>query len=98
MTLLPVTESELPRPTWSAKRVAQVMDCDLSRVYKLLHAGKLAGKKDGRSVRIFVDSVVAYQNSNLIGGPAVTAEKNQRRATGAATRQAIERLRELGCL
>jgi excisionase family DNA binding protein len=43
-----------------AKEVSSLLRCSLQHVYDLFHAGELRGFKDGRSVKVFKDSVEEY--------------------------------------
>lgn len=50
-------------------KVAEALDIDQSTVRRLLDRGDLEGHKVGRGVRIYVDSVQAYQEEKRIAPP-----------------------------
>jgi len=57
----------LPRDSARIKRVAEILDCDESDVRRLLDTGALEGHRLGtRGVRVYLDSVAAYQERRAI--------------------------------
>lgn len=88
------------RAAKSAKWAAEILGCDLSRVYKLLRDGLLQGYRDGRAVRVYVDSIAQYQQSNeILSTKATTGEQRlQRRVDQKAHADAMDRLKAMGVL
>lgn len=86
----------LPRPAMPAKRAAETIGCDLSRIYKLMRQGKLEGYRDGRAVRIFADSIAAYQARDAISAPATPPPRHTPKASHKAHAAAIQALRGMG--
>ncbi len=89
------------RQSVRADRAAELCDCDVSHIYKLLKRKELEGWKDGRAVKVFVDSIQARQSGNLIGGretePAA-AKKRRAKPVQAAHQAALSRLHARGVL
>ena len=89
------------RPSVRADRAAELCDCDVSHIYKLLKRKELEGWKDGRAVKVFIDSIEARQSSNLIGGreaqPAAP-KSSRRKPVPAAYQIALSRLQQRGVL
>jgi excisionase family DNA binding protein len=57
------------RPSVRIKTAAAMMDTDESTVRALVDQGELEGHRVGiRGVRVYVDSIKAYQERNKIGG------------------------------
>jgi excisionase family DNA binding protein len=88
------------RQSVRAKRAAELCDCDLSTIYKLLRSNQLEGWRDGRSIKVYVDSIEARQARNRIGGTEEAQQRPKRRSAPvpAAHNDALSRLRERGCL
>lgn len=100
------------RPSVSIATAARTMECDETTIRALLRSGKLAGhrvgkglpRRDGkvpdpRGVRIYVDTIRAYQASHPAGGEAEISEpapKPRPRRRSGAQLEAIARLHELG--
>jgi len=104
MTLRVVTPVEppldRPRDSASVQVVAKILGCDDSEVRRLVVNGSLEGFTLGkRAIRIFLDSVSAYQVRQSRPVTAAAAPAIQRRAvTHAAHEAATRRLREAGFL
>lgn len=74
-----------PRPSAKVATVAQLLDCDESDVRRMLRDGDLQGHGKGiRGIRVFLDSVAAYQESR-------TLEPKPRKARLKARRSAVSR-------
>jgi hypothetical protein len=90
------------RPSVRVRTAAERLDMDESQVRKLVKAGDLEGHLIGkRGVRVYVDSIEAYQLSRPIGGnpaPQAQPEPRRKRRVSAAHREAITYLRRLGLL
>ncbi|MGE0719220.1 MAG: helix-turn-helix domain-containing protein [Alphaproteobacteria bacterium] len=95
MLRLAADPADAPRRMVSIATVADLLAVDRSTVRKLLGRGKLEGAKVGRVVRIYVDSVSAYQQGQRIGGEDAEAAPARRRAT-AQHREAVAFLDAIG--
>jgi hypothetical protein len=87
------------RPSWRVKRVAATLDCDGHTVRDLVRAGQLEAHGIGkRGLRIFADSVRAYQERMRKPGKgrAATATQASPVTTTASYKEAIAHLRKLG--
>lgn len=87
------------RPSAKVKRVAAMLECDDGDVRRLLRQGMIEGHTIGkRGVRIFLDSVAAYQDQNTQVPQPVLREqgRRQRIANSKAHREAVARLRKAG--
>ncbi len=63
----PLPAQPLPRDSARIARVAEILACDESDVRRLLDRGELQGFRHGiRGVRVYLDSVLAYQESRAI--------------------------------
>jgi len=72
--------------------------CHPTRIYKLLHKGRLRGYRDGRRLRVFESSVVAYQQGNALPAESPAAEhRRQAKISRARLQTALEMLRSHGC-
>src|SRR5262245_48136763 len=93
-----------PRPCATVKAVAAILAVDQSQVRRLVQTGELEAHTVGkRGVRIFLDSLVDYQQRKTrqpIRGAAGAPKPKIRRnpASTAAHRQALAVLRANGCL
>jgi excisionase family DNA binding protein len=92
---LAANPDDAPRPSARLDTVAATLECDPSTVRKLLRRGLLQGHRVGRGVRVYLDSVRAYQERTRIGGEDVAAAPARRLAT-AAHREAMAFLRGHG--
>ena len=81
-------------------KVAEALDIDQSTVRRLLDRGDLEGHKVGRGVRIYVDSVQAYQEEKRIAPPKpkeAPERKARRKAEPSAElEEALAYMRSLG--
>lgn len=82
---------------------ADVLSVDASTIRKLLKSGDLRGHRVGTrrgGVRVFVASIAAYQQANIIGveAPKPRAPATRRPAATAAHREALATLVALGCI
>jgi excisionase family DNA binding protein len=82
---------------------AEALGCDPSTVRALLRSGELHGHRVGRGarprgVRVFSDSVIAYQDRHLIKVRTAPNPQPRRvsRSLSLPHRLALERLRVLG--
>lgn len=104
MSVRLVSESGIRRSVRIGTLAAD-LDCDESQIRELLEKGEIEGHGLGtRGVRVYVDSVIAYQERKPKGGakpgkpiPA-TDPKSRRTAAGAAHSAAMDALREAGVL
>lgn len=93
-----MTHDSEVRPVFRAKKVAEILDVDISTVYKLLKKGELAGHRVGSDIRVFADSVVDFQNRTAMSVERSIPMKPVRRNTQTAGhKQAMDTLRKLGC-
>jgi excisionase family DNA binding protein len=92
-----------PRQSLKVERVAQLLDCDQSYVRKLVRKGYLESYRVGkRGVRIFVDSIFAYQQGKTIAfhgcfQPTVKSDKNHT-FRSRSYEKAVEALKKSGIL
>ena len=91
MTVRLAVTSEPPaalvRPSKRIAWVAEALDCDDDQVRALLDSGELQGHGIGkRGVRVFVDSVTAYQERHARAAkkPAKSLDQTARRPTAAS--------------
>jgi hypothetical protein len=91
------------RPSARIARVAQLLDEDPRQVRRMLERGDLEGHKSGkRGIRVFLDSVEAWQKKTALGAlapaqpPRPVAARQMTGATQAAHRQAKGYLQTLG--
>jgi excisionase family DNA binding protein len=94
--LLPIV-----RPSARVGTVARLLDDDPSQIRRMIRRGQLEAHREGkRGVRVYLDSVEAWQKANSICpvsapvAPAAPAEPS--RASRAAHGQAMTHLRALG--
>lgn len=85
---LAASPDDAPRPMASLDAIAAILAVDRSTVRKLLGRGKLDGCKVGRVLRIYLDSVSAYQAAQRVGGEDVE-QRPARRAATARHREAV---------
>ncbi|WP_341893798.1 hypothetical protein [Ferrovibrio terrae] len=87
------------RPSADAKWAQMEIGApDIRRVYRLLRLGKLEGFKDGRAVRIYIDSVVRYRSLAPLGAQPAAIPKRRSKASPAAHNAAMATLQSLGVL
>lgn len=89
------------RPSTTVAEVARMLTCHPDEIRKMLRRGELEGHRKGiRGVRIFLDSVVAYQQFNSLyhsEKPKQIRNKRHRLSmSNAAFREAMERAKKLG--
>lgn len=81
-------------------KVAEALDIDQSTVRRLLDRGDLEGHKVGRGIRIYVDSVQAYQEGKRVAPPKPEGapERKPRRKVepSAELEEALAYMRSLG--
>ncbi len=93
---LAASPDDAPRASAKLETVAVMLDCDPSTVRKLLARGLIEGHRIGsRSIRVYVDSIRAYQERSRMGGESMAAGPARRRAT-TAHREAVAFLRQHG--
>lgn len=102
MTLRLVSESGLRRSARIAT-IAADLDCDESQIRELLAKGEIEGHGLGtRGVRIYIDSVAAYQARTAKGGRKKPKPRradppaHRASAASAAHEDAMEALRQAG--
>lgn len=92
----PSAYDELPprlRPSIPLQAVARILSADASTVRKLIRSKHLDGHRVGkRSIRVYVDSVDAYQRGNPIGDGVEAKDRPKRGARTAAQREAVAAL------
>lgn len=94
--------ASLPRPSARVAHVAEVLDCDPSDVRRLISAGEIEIHRKGvRGIRVFLDSVRAYQERQSeplpSRAPAVIHKaKAPATASSAAYRATMARAKALG--
>lgn len=93
------------RPSARVRTVARLLDDEPSQIRRMLARGDLEGHREGkRGVRIFLDSVAAWQARGTFkpkespGKDAPPPPKSRSRATQAAHRQAVSLLQDLGIM
>lgn len=89
------------RPSARVARVAELLDCDPGDIRRLIATGHLeAHGKGTRGVRVFLDSVKAYQDGRPVVPkairPQVRPPKPKAPASTAAYRAAMAGLRSKG--
>lgn len=82
-------------------KVADLLDTEPSQIRKLLKAGELDGHRIGkRGLRVYVDSIEAYQQRNQVGAaaapPTSLSRPHHKRGPSAAARAALASLRVAG--
>ncbi len=88
------------RPSARVKRVAEMLDTEISTVYRLVHTGALQGHRLGkRGIRVYLDSIKAYQDRQRCD-PEVqpSAAPVKRRIHDRSYQQAVSTLRAAGIL
>lgn len=103
---LPVIAAPLPRASARVGAVADMLDCDHSQIRRLVRDGALESFTIGkRGVRIYLDSVAAYQERQarpVTGRPAAEGKAREkagrRRASTAAHASAMAELQALGVI
>lgn len=101
MPIEAIAAVDMPRPSWRIKKVAAVLDCDLSQVSRMVKNRQLEAHKVGkRGVRVYVDSVRAYQAARPAGGSVVPlpTPKQQSRQAQAVQREACAFLKSLNLM
>lgn len=91
------------RPSIPIEAAAAAISVDESWARKLLAAGELEGHKVGtRAIRVYVDSIEAYQKGHPLGGrrreSAPRSRPEPRRLEHAGHREAVAALMEAGAL
>ena len=96
----PRAERAPVRPSARVSAVAQMMDCDQSQVRRLVKTGALESHRVGkRGLRIFLDSVSAYQESRTERIVRPREQKQQRRAIARKSyKDALATLRARGLI
>lgn len=92
---------ELIRASVSVATAAGRLDCDNSTIRKLLASGELEGHRLGkRALRVYVDSIEAYQRRRpTVGkGPAEPPAPPRKARKAAAHREAVAYLAGLNLL
>lgn len=87
------------RPAAKISTVAEMLEVDHSVVRKMINRGELQAFRLGkRAIRVFLDSVAAYQEGQFIKSqPEIREERRRRRiANTAAHRRAMADLRRAG--
>lgn len=94
--------ADAPRPSARVATVAGILDCDESDVRRLVRAGELEAHGKGiRGIRVFLDSVRAYQDRQAKPLPPrspglVHRPKPRTQASTAAFRSAMAGLKAKG--
>lgn len=102
---LPLEVEPEIRPSARVSTVARLLDDEPSQIRRMLARGDLEGHREGkRGVRIFLDSVAAWQARGTLK-PTKSPEKDRptpppprSRATQAAHRHAVSLLQDLGVM
>ena len=85
------------RASLRAKRVAEILDVDITTVYRLIKTGELEAFRVGPDYRIFVDSLSDFQAGTRVQTPKNTQKQPQRRPQATtAHRESVAFLRRLG--
>lgn len=85
------------RQSWRVSRVARDLDCDPTQVRRLVYAGQLEGHRIGkRGVRVYLDSLKAYKESQRLGRPAAPPPRAPRAVATPAYLEALAYLRKSG--
>lgn len=90
------------RPSARVGRVAEILDCNESDVRRMIKTGEVDAHRIGkRGVRVFLDSVFAYQERRVIQPAAAHAEtrppaRRRSRGPSASYLAAVEGLRRAG--
>lgn len=98
---LALDSADAPRPSARVDRVMEMLDMDERTVRRLIDRGDLQAHGIGkRGIRVFLDSVAAYQESRtIIPKPLKIADKAQRKTVKkAAFSEAEAALRRSGIL
>lgn len=105
MTARAVTSSSTPRPSARVETVCGMLECDRSQVYRLVADGEIEAHGIGkRGVRVYLDSVQAYQERRFIVPKTAKARRKipsparPSPASRAAHADAVAQLRDLGLL
>lgn len=86
------------RPSIKVSTAANLIDCIQSQVRRLYYSGELEGHRVGkRGIRIYVDSLRAYQAHGAIGTPPQRKPPERKKASIAHS-LSMESLRKAGCL
>ena len=95
----------LHRPSMRVAKAAALLEVDISTIYKLVRAGGLQAHRVGkRGVRVFADSLRAYQERQKIAGGVSDERANPNSKKDAKTighpayKEAITYLQSIGCL
>lgn len=87
---IPLDPASAPRPSARVATVAELLDCDQGDVRRLVKAGDLeAHGKGKRGIRVFLDSVRAYQDrttKQATAGPKAVIHKPKARAAASTAR------------
>ena len=88
------------RPSARVSAVAQMMDCDQSQIRRFVRNGALESHRVGkRGLRIFLDSVAAYQESRTEQIVRPREQKQQKRAIARKSyKDALATLRARGLI
>lgn len=88
--MLALDPASAPRPSARVATVAELLDCDQGDVRRLVRSGELeAHGKGKRGIRVFLDSVRAYQDRQsrpAMTGPASLIHKPRARAAASTAR------------
>lgn len=91
---------ELIRPSVTVATAAARLETDESTIRKLIAGGSLEGHRMGKSgVRIYVDSITAYQEGRPLGaknGKKQQARPRRKPAQSAVLRESVAHLASLG--
>ena len=93
--------ADAPRPSARVATVAGILDCDESDVRRMVVAGTLEAHGHGiRGIRVYLDSVRAYQEAKVIIPKGEKAKPRPRKApvSAAAHRAAEAALRQSGII
>jgi hypothetical protein len=89
------------RPSAKISRVAAMLECDQSDVRRMLRRGEIEAHTIGkRGIRVFLDSVAAYQERKrqVPAPPRREVHRLRKIANSKAHREAMEELRKEGII
>jgi excisionase family DNA binding protein len=93
-----------PRPSARVATVAELLDCDETTIRRMIQKGQLQAHGTGkRGIRVYLDSVTAYQEARPVAASRAEADRKriraQRSSVGrAAHADAIAQLQKSGIL
>jgi len=85
------------RPSLRARRVAEILDADITTIYRLVKSGQLEAFRVGSDYRVFLDSLADFQAGTRV--QPVQSRRDapvQRQPPTAAHRESVDFLRRMG--